>query len=88
MTVEELIRLCETAIERFDPRFASRPFIQIVIFRPLDKKPTGRTIKMFGTRGPRGDVCLVKKRNNQYEVVATFDARHVLRSIKEGLTQC
>jgi hypothetical protein len=69
----ELLQHAVDAIESARRRGSQHePMIQMTMVR--QRRPTGRTIRMFGSQGPKGDVCLVRTHGQGWQVVATFSA--------------
>jgi hypothetical protein len=48
------------------------PVVQLTMIR--ERRPTGRTVRLFGDRGPKGDVSLVRPAGDAWKVVAVFPA--------------
>lgn len=78
MTLEELLDLCGEAIGRWELNRAHNPFpfVRLVLWR--DQNPTGRTIRLFGNKGPSGRLDIVREKDGGYELVALFDATKVV----------
>lgn len=82
MKPTELFDLCIDAIERFNRGevYADEPFIMLVL--PHPGKYCGRTIRLYGKTGPRGQVATAKERDGGgLDVVAYFPAIKVLESL-------
>lgn len=73
MSPIELLQHCIDTIERWKTQgLPGTPFIQLTMQK--NRPPTGDTVRLFGTRGPKGDICLVRPHQGGWKVVATFPA--------------
>ena len=78
MTADELLRLCAeaVAIQRGSP-LPSRPFVRLLL--TVDKKPTGRSVRLAGNAGPRGRLDIVRPKGGRFECVTLFWVDDILR---------
>lgn len=73
MTPLELLRHAAEAAKRWkDEGLTGEPFVQLTMHRR--KQPTGRTVRLFEDRGPRGEISLVRRDGNGWKIVAVFPA--------------
>ena len=76
----ELLRHATDAVRAAHERGSKHEaMIQLTMVR--ERRPTGSTVRMFGTQGPKGDICLVKPQGEAWMVVATFPAAQTARWI-------
>lgn len=78
----ELFDLCMDAIDRFNRGevFAEKPFVMLTLPRP--GKTCGRTIRLFGNSGPKGDVATAHRRaDGGLDVVAYFPAIPIIQAL-------
>ena len=78
MTADELLQLCAQAIQiQRESPLPSRPFVRLVL--TVDKKPTGRSVRLAGNVGPRGRLDIVRPKDGKFECVLLFWVDEILR---------
>lgn len=82
MKPDELISLCDDAIERFNRGevFGDAPTIMLIV--PTKRLPEGENIRLFGRSGPMGWVAQIKRLGKEYEAVAYFPAIKVRAAVQ------
>ena len=85
MSPTEIFDLTMNAIQEWNKgdRTGEGPSVLLVV--PRKSLPSGQTIALFGRRGPRGRIATIKETASGYDVVAYFQAVHILNSLAEAM---